>query len=520
MFGWFSRKSVSKLPSTLQAALETHSYPDVATELRSWRSKNDIAEDENKLLKAAKSCGWDDGSCRKISIFLRFYRNDYSGAFLLSKDLINPGQRFDADVFVLCINILHQNNQFEDAARLIGTISAETPLLCERGDYWTSRASVCWSVNDMPGVDEAIGRALILEPDNRNTLEISLPMYWELGCLDKFEASRSHLAALGLASSYPYSLCLLASGDYLAGFEAMEARYELDEAHRYLNQALLNLPRWNGVEDVDVGILVSSEQGFGDGIQMARYFHQLNLLTDKPVAVEVQPEVLSLFEHNFPTIRFVVRERGQRPAVDFDRWIGMMSLPWIFKTRLDNVPLCSGYLTVPEDSCDYWRERVAGLARAGKKRIGLAWSGQPAHRADRRRSIPFVKIVDSIRVCDADFFALQTVVPENLPANIFNVSEELLTLADTAGLIQQMDLVVAVDTSVVHIAGALGKPTLLLLPFRYEWRWGVEGESNPWYESVRVLRQLQAGDWDEMLMKVFRNEIPCLDERAVYGNAR
>jgi hypothetical protein len=519
MFGLFSRKAEKAIPLALLAALEAQSYPDVAAELRLWVSKSELAEDEKKLIKAAKKSGWGEGACRKISIFMRFYRNDFSGAFALSADLIAPGDNFDADVFVLCINILHQNNQFEDAASLLGAMPSDMPVLRERGDYWLLRASVCWAVNDMPGVDEAISRALLIDPDNRSALDVSMSMYGELGCLDKLEASRARLTNLGFSASYPYALSLLASGDYLAGFEMMETRYDLEEAHRYLNSALLTLPRWNGSENVKRGLLVSSEQGFGDGIQMARYFSQLKSLTDKPLTVEVQTQLVSLFEHNFPEINFVVRDHGVRPKVDFDRWIGLMSLPWIFKTKINEVPLRLGYLTAPEDSLEYWRSRISELARAGKKRIGIAWSGQPAHRADRRRSISFAKIEHSIRACDADFFALQTAVPKNTPANLVNVSEELMTLADTAALIHEMDLVVTVDTSVVHLAGALGKPTLLLLPFRYEWRWGVEGEGNPWYESVRVVRQERAGDWDGVLLQVFKNEIQSIDERALNGNA-
>jgi ADP-heptose:LPS heptosyltransferase len=106
------------------------------------------------------------------------------------------------------------------------------------------------------------------------------------------------------------------------------------------------------------------------------------------------------------------------------------------------------------------------------------------------------------------FFALQTQVPELLPGNVINVAEELITLADTAALIEQMDLVITVDTSIVHIAGALGKETWLLLPKLYEWRWGLEGEENDWYDSVRVIRQTEHANWAAVLQGVFEHRLP------------
>ena len=112
-------------------------------------------------------------------------------------------------------------------------------------------------------------------------------------------------------------------------------------------------------------------------------------------------------------------------------------------------------------------------------------------------------MMNAIRPIDADFFALQTSVPPNHPDHLIDISDELVTLADTAALIAEMDIIITVDTSIVHLAGAIGKETWLLLPYRYEWRWGLEGERNNWYESVKVLRQPTHGDWNSVLSDVF-----------------
>jgi hypothetical protein len=109
---------------------------------------------------------------------------------------------------------------------------------------------------------------------------------------------------------------------------------------------------------------------------------------------------------------------------------------------------------------------------------------------------------------DSSLFALQTVIPTHHPAALIDISEELITLADTAALIAELDLVITVDTSIVHLAGALGRPTWLLLPYRYEWRWGLEGERNNWYDSVSVLRQTTRGDWEGLLTDVMGRRLP------------
>jgi ADP-heptose:LPS heptosyltransferase len=142
--------------------------------------------------------------------------------------------------------------------------------------------------------------------------------------------------------------------------------------------------------------------------------------------------------------------------------------------------------------------------------VGIAWSGSKSHRADRRRSIPFDMLRPYLEGAEAEFFVLQTQVETGLPANVKNVTTELITLGDTAALINELDLVITVDTSVVHLAGALGKPAWLLLPYRYEWRWSLSGEANNWYRSVRVLRQKMTGDWPAVLEDAFTNRLPKL----------
>jgi hypothetical protein len=336
-------------------------------------------------------------------------------------------------------------------------------------------------------------------------------IYFEMGDIPAFDAVRQciqqgnySLEQIGFA----LAAVALAQDNYEEGFRYFEERYKMTEAPRYLNSGLFDLPRWQGDDLTTKHLLISAEQGLGDTIQMARYLHEFKRLGAASIVMETQPETLTLLQHNFPEIEMVERKYGVAPALHFDRWIGSMSLPALLGTSASTVPGRAGYLRVPPEAVGYWHTRVIELAKTNRPKIGLAWSGQPSHRADRRRSIPFTKMMQAVRNCDATFFALQTHVPEIHPANLINISDEMVTLADTAALISEMDWIITVDTSVVHIAGAIGKEAWLLLPYRYEWRWSLSGESNHWYDSVSVLRQQCLGDWDGVLADAFERRLP------------
>lgn len=330
----------------------------------------------------------------------------------------------------------------------------------------------------------------------------ALPIYFEAGRLvecvrlsrlvrDKYPDDPDALYALACVE--------LARDYYPEGFRQLEVRFRMPEVGRSTNRSLLAMPRWNGQATPDMRLLVHCEQGLGDHLMMARYLpllHQQGL----QLLMDVRPELLSLMQTNFPFVRLLPGPIQQNITEPFDAWTGIMSLPWHLGTTHDTVPARSGYLTAPSDGSAYWLQRVVELCADDVLKVGIAWSGNPAHRADRRRSIPMERLLPFLRSSKhIRFFTLQTEPPPIPCANLIDVSDELLTLADTAALIKHLDVVLTVDTSVVHLAGALGKKTLLILPCRYEWRWGLEGEGNAWYSSVQVIRQPIHGDWESVL---------------------
>jgi tetratricopeptide (TPR) repeat protein len=461
--------------------------------------------DLTPLLDAARQASWHERDLVKLETYAYHSCGD-SHAVLRRLKLSLGTTDFDPDLFIIAIIALYRLGRFEEAYQNLTDLGDREHLFAGRSDFANTAALICQAANRPTETRRYIDTAWSLAPDDTTVALNAYGIYFGLGDLEAFEQVRetfqqgNHDLEL---SGFTLANVELAQGHYEEGFRLLEHRYQMQEAHRYLNRALFAIPRWQGERLQDKALLISAEQGLGDTIQMARFLPKLESSSAARLFMESQPETVTLLKFNFPQIEIIIREHGKTPPVKFDLWTGLMSLPHRLGTTANTVPGRSGYLNIPPDNSEYWCARVNTLARQGKPRIGLAWSGEPTHRADRRRSIPFALMMEAIRPIDADFFALQTHVPSDLSEHLINVSDEMITLADTAALIAEMDLIITVDTSIVHLAGAIGKETWLLLPYRYEWRWGLSGERNNWYESVKVLRQPTHGDWDSVLSDVF-----------------
>lgn len=493
--------------SALKAALVSRELIQISPCMMAWSKLPECAW--SFLSQEAQRLEYTGADLDKLVVLFENYTDNIAVAFPKAQEYIEK-YGFDADMHIISVNILYRTNQFEDALRYLGNHAEVEATLRDRADYWQMVGVIRWSMNHMEALESAVDRVVALAPDHGAIIQTALGMYVELGALEKIEHWRAVVANRPDWQGYAHSLIRLSLGEMEDGWRQMELRYDFDEAHRFINLGLKSYPRWTGEDLNGCTLLVSGEQGLGDVIQMARYLPELKGCGAKLVRMEVQPEALTLLQHSFPDIPMVERVHGVKPAIEFDKWVAMMSLPHCLGMWGKNTPGQAGYLQVPLENADYWIERVKKLNPSKLPKIGLAWSGNPEHRADRRRSIPFAMMMAQVRSVNAIFFALQTKVPDVMPPNVANVTEELITLADTAALVEQMDLVITVDTSVVHVAGALGKQTWLLLPKRYEWRWGLEGEENDWYDSVTVIRQAEHAKWQPVLMDVFERRLPQL----------
>jgi tetratricopeptide (TPR) repeat protein len=286
----------------------------------------------------------------------------------------------------------------------------------------------------------------------------------------------------------------LLTGNFEAGWARREARFKIPG----LPTASFNFaqPIWLGEQAVkDKTILVHADEGLGDTIQFVRYVPMLAQLGARVILV-VQDELHVLLSGLPGVLQCLPTSAGSLPP--FDMYCPICTLPLAFATRLDTIPSAISYLPAPpDDRVQAWENR---LGPRKKLRVGLMWSGNPKHSNDQNRSLPFRTLS---RICDLDiaWVSLQKDPrPDDRAAlterpEILDLTADLTNFVDTAALISCLDLVITVDTSVAHLAGALGRPTWILLPYVPEWRWLLDREDSPWYPTVRLFRQRPTRDY-------------------------
>ena len=250
-------------------------------------------------------------------------------------------------------------------------------------------------------------------------------------------------------------------------------------------------PEWNGQELAGKTILVQGEQGFGDTIQFARYLPMLAAKGAKVVAM-VQEPLRRLFA-TLPGMDSVIDLDTAMPAHDYQTTV--MSLPHLCGTTAGSIPHEVPYLAADPALVSNWAAKLADLP--GRK-IGIVWAGRPEYTMDKLRTIPVKALLPLARVEGVSLVSLQQGTPaEDKTLPTFDIGP-LADFAETAAVLANLDLVITVDTAMAHLAGALGKPVWLLLPALAEWRWGLAGETSPWYPSMRIFRQPKEGNWADL----------------------
>ncbi len=301
------------------------------------------------------------------------------------------------------------------------------------------------------------------------------------------------------------ALTLLTKGDYGPGFTEYEWRWRLDRSPpRGYSQ-----PEWVGEALKGKTLLVHQEQGFGDMLQFARYLPMLKERTGgATIVLEVQPELARLFS-GIQGVDKVIDRGASLPK--FDAYVPMMSLARIFGTTLETIPSDGAYLKAPE------METLKLPPSLDKQfRVGIAWAGRPTHKNDANRSCDFTQFVELLGIPGITVYSLQKGPREadiktfGCEGLIMNLAPRLRDFADTAAVLEQLDLVITVDTAVGHLAGALGKPTWVAVPFAPDWRWQLDADTTPWYPKHRLFRQAEPGGWNGVfsgIRKALREEL-------------
>ena len=297
----------------------------------------------------------------------------------------------------------------------------------------------------------------------------------------------------------------LLTGNFEAGWAGREARWKLPN----LNIARFDFsqPMWRGKQPVDgKTILIHTDEGLGDSLQFVRYVPLVAALGARVILV-VEDALCPLMSGLSGIWQCLPRSAGPLPA--FDLYCPMASLPLAFATRLETIPSATPYLPAPaEPRLQAWEGR---LGPHDKLRVGLVWSGNPKHKNDHNRSIP-LRMLARVLDADATFVGLQKDPRADDKAillerpEIIDLTAQLTDFAETAALISCLDLVITVDTSAAHLAGALGCPTWILLPYLPDWRWLLDRNDSPWYPSARLFRQDETRDYGRVLDRV-RDEL-------------
>lgn len=445
----------------------------------------------------------------------------YTQAIALKPALLTAHQHLASALFEL--------KRFDEALIRVGAAIALNPNFAEAHHL---RGNILFALGQFDAARSSLDRAVTLAPgsataqaDYGNVLQRLGQYQPALACYQRAVALQPHYPEgycnLGVAldavgepeaalAAYDAALAqdanfarawfnkannLLAAGDFAEGWKLYEWRWRQSEQG---GARAFTQPLWLGEGDIrGKTILLHAEQGLGDTIQFCRLARLVETRGAR-VILEVQPPLVPLLR----TLdgNHVLIAQGE-PLPAFDLHTPLMSLPLALGLTLETVPAPVPYLFVPEE------KRVAWAARLGAKtrmRVGVAWSGAAKHKNDHHRSMTLAQLAPLFDL-DAEFHAVQKEVragdaPEHYPLHLH--TDALVDFADTAALVEAMDMVVSVDTSAAHLAGALGKPCALLLPFTAEYRWLRGRADSPWYPSLTLFRQPAIGDWQSVILAV------------------
>jgi Flp pilus assembly protein TadD len=352
--------------------------------------------------------------------------------------------------------------------------------------------------------DEALvqlDRALALEPEHRHARANRVTVLLDLlRVREAMDAARDGLRLDPDDGDLHWGLAIghLLLGEFADGWAEHEWRTR-SGAYRG-NLPIFEQPRWRGESLSGRTIYLYGEQGFGDCVQFVRFVRDVARL-----ASHVFLRVPALLEPLMGALAGNCRLLPQGAALPpFDFHCPLMSLPLGLAADMENIPADVPYLQADEARAESWRQR---LGPAPGIQVGIVWSGNPSHSNDMNRSIPLATFRQLARP-GCRFVSLQ---PKVQPADqtllaewpgLLDAGPQLRDFGETAALIAALDLVISVDTSVAHLAGALGKPVWLLLPHAPDWRWMLERDTSPWYPTARLYRQPAAGDWDSVLARV------------------
>ncbi len=399
-----------------------------------------------------------------------------------------------ADAHGLLAIELHHAGRYQDS---VTRHERATALAPDSALAHTNLGVTLQALDDFDGAAARHRRAVELDPRNPQARRNLGLVLMQLNQLE--EAVACFRAAIAVTPSNPdihwdCALAMLGAGHLREGWDEMEWRWgasAFPSTARHTER-----PQWDGSELAGRRLLMWAEQGLGDTIQFARYA----TLLARPGArlvLECAPHLQRLMQ-SLPGIESIVTREASPD--DFDVHVPLLSVPRLFGTTTRSIPAKVPYLSADANDRARWR---AELAVGDEVRVGLVWAGSATHANDRNRSVDPALLEPLLAVPGVRWFGLQvddTAAPP--PDTVTNLGPRLVDFAETAAVIDNLDLVLTVDTAVAHLAGAVGAAVWVLLPYVPDWRWMLERDDCPWYPTMRLFRQQQRGEWQPVIERV------------------
>jgi len=385
-----------------------------------------------------------------------------------------------------------------EEARAVASYELALALGPPSADTFYSLGNACYNLGEVERAISCFQQAVALHPRDAASWNNLAKCLKDCNRLE--ESLAAYDQSLAADPDYPLArygrtIVLLTAGRLPEGF------YEYNQWRNQQRVKPREFPRpaWRGEPVPGRTLFLHAEQGFGDALQDVRFIPLARARAGAAkVILECRPELKTLFVHS--SCADVVIAYGETiPA--FDCWTSLISLPGLLDMTAPTIPGHTPYLQAPHGP-------PLPAAPAGHRKVGLVWAGNPAHHNDAARSLRLAELAPLLQVPGVTFYSLQRPVPARDEAafrstpNLVDLGGRLDDFLATAAAVAQLDLVIAVDTAVAHLAGALGKPTWTLLPFSPDWRWFLDRPDTPWYPTMRLCRQPQRGQWPPVLRQV------------------
>jgi tetratricopeptide (TPR) repeat protein len=368
--------------------------------------------------------------------------------------------------------------------------------------------NICEVYRTLNRLDEAVvaaKRAVALAPSDPLCLHNLAVIHYERVEIDESIqcAERALLMSPDLPGAhFARAEALLIKGDWALGWEEYEWRFRIADAAKLMPTT--DKPQWDGKPFTDGALLLVADQGFGDVIQFCRYIPWV--LERCPNAViACSPEMVPVLRHFLPEDRIFFRWESCPP---YKAFAALSGLPRLHGTRIDNMLAPIPYLHADPARVATWAERLRRLAPHSHRKVGIVWAGRPTHNNDRRRSSKLADFSPLAALPGVALVSLQKGPSADQAGGYFgrapliNIGAEVRNYNDTMALLECLDLVVTVDTSVGHLAAAMGKPVWILLATSPDWRWLLQRDDTPWYPTVRLFRQTVPRQWSDVFQRV------------------